>query len=56
MGFTFWCCLFNKIIFFFLYTDYLKNLLEESADYRDTQGKCLFKEITANVPMFPDFK
>lgn len=26
----------------FLYTDYLKNLLEESADYRDTQGKYLF--------------
>lgn len=29
-------------LLFFLYTDYLKNLLEESADYRDTQGKCFF--------------
>lgn len=29
-------------LLFFFYTDYLKNLLEESADYRDTQGKCLF--------------
>ena len=45
-GFYYFLVLFislTKLSLFFLYTDYLKNLLEESADYRDTQGKCLFR-------------